>query len=160
MKSVYFGSGSERDRPASDFVIPQLGAEELRVLGCLIEKEFFTPDVYPMTLNSLVTACNQKTSREPVVSYDVLTVDAVLVMLQGKGLAQKYSGPDHRVPKFKELLGERTGLRVSEIAVLCAMMLMPGRRSRSGGEKSSPRSILINMASASESTINATVEMA
>jgi uncharacterized protein YceH (UPF0502 family) len=123
MKSVYFGSGSERDRPTSDFVIPQLGAEELRVLGCLIEKEFFTPDVYPLTLNSLVTACNQKTSREPVVSYDDLTVDAVLVMLQGKGLAQKYSGPDHRVPKFKELLGERTGLRVSEIAVLCVMML-------------------------------------
>lgn len=122
MRSVFFGSSAEQG-PTPDFVIPELTAEELRVLGCLIEKQFLTPDVYPLTLNSLVTACNQKTSREPVTHYDDVTVDAVLVMLQGKGLCAKISGADHRVPKFKELMGEKTGLRVSEIAVLCVMML-------------------------------------
>ncbi|MBL8216112.1 MAG: YceH family protein [Bryobacterales bacterium] len=100
-----------------------LSAEELRVLGCLIEKQFLTPDVYPMTINSIVTACNQKTSRDPVTSYDEDTVDAVLVILQDKRLAQRISGPDHRVPKYRELLGVSTGLRVSELALLCVMML-------------------------------------
>ncbi|MCC6368761.1 MAG: YceH family protein [Bryobacterales bacterium] len=100
-----------------------LSPEELRVLGCLIEKSFLTPDIYPLTLNSLVAACNQKTSREPVVSYDDVTVDAVLIILQGRGLTAKITGADHRVPKFKELLAEKSGLKVSEIAVLCVMML-------------------------------------
>ena len=123
MRTVFFGGGAE-PAPPSDFHIPiPLSAEELRVLGCLIEKQFLTPDVYPMTINGIVTACNQKTSREPVTYYDDVTVDAVLVMLQGRGLCAKISGADHRVPKFKELLGEKTGLRVSEISVLCVMML-------------------------------------
>ncbi|MFN7933431.1 MAG: YceH family protein [Bryobacteraceae bacterium] len=123
MRAVFFGSPSGDPVPTPDFVVPELSGEELRVLGCLIEKQFLTPDVYPLTLNSLVTACNQKTSREPITNYDDVTVDAVLVMLQGRGLCAKISGADHRVPKFKELLGEKTGLRVSEIAVLCVMML-------------------------------------
>ena len=123
MRAVFFGSPSGDPTPTPDFVVPELSGEEIRVLGCLIEKQFLTPDVYPLTLNSLVTACNQKTSREPITSYDDITVDAVLVMLQGRGLCAKISGADHRVPKFKELLGEKTGLRVSEIAVLCVMML-------------------------------------
>ena len=123
MRTVFFGGGAE-PAPPSDFRIPMpLGAEELRVLGCLIEKQFLTPDIYPMTLNSIVTACNQKTSRDPVTSYDEETVDAVLVMLQDKRLAQRISGPDHRVPKYRELLGVSTGLRVSELALLCVMML-------------------------------------
>lgn len=121
MKVVFLGSSA--DQPTPDFMVPELGPEELRVLGCLIEKQFFTPDVYPMTLNSILTACNQKTSREPVVQYDDATVDAVLTMLQGRGLAARITGADHRVPKWKELLGEKTGLRVSEISVLCVMML-------------------------------------
>lgn len=123
MRAVFFGSPTGDPVPTPDFVVPNLSGEELRVLGCLIEKQFLTPDVYPLTLNSLVTACNQKTSREPITNYDDITVDAVLVMLQGHGLCAKISGADHRVPKFKELLGEKTGLRVSEIAVLCVMML-------------------------------------
>lgn len=123
MRTVFFGSGAE-PAPPSDFRIPiPLGAEELRVLGCLLEKQFLTPDVYPMTINGLVTACNQKTSREPVTNYDEDTVDAVLVMLQERGLASRITGPDHRVPKHRELLGVKTGLRVSELALLCAMML-------------------------------------
>lgn len=123
MRVVFFGSSAGDSGPIPDFIIPELTPEELRVLGCLIEKQFLTPDVYPLTLNSLVNACNQKTSREPVTYYDDITVDAVLVMLQGRGLCAKISGADHRVPKFKELLGEKTGLRVSEISVLCVMML-------------------------------------
>lgn len=125
MRSVFFGSGpSHEDQRPSDFVIPTpLGAEELRVLGCLIEKQFLTPDVYPLTVNSLVNACNQKTSREPVVSYDDDTCLATLDMLQHKGLATRITGADHRVPKYRELLGERTNMRLSEIAVLCVMML-------------------------------------
>ena len=123
MRTVFFGGGAE-PAPPSDFRIPMpLSAEELRVLGCLIEKQFLTPDVYPMTINSIVTACNQKTSRDPVTSYDEDTVDAVLVILQDKRLAQRISGPDHRVPKYRELLGVSTGLRVSELALLCVMML-------------------------------------
>ncbi|MBL8174660.1 MAG: YceH family protein [Bryobacterales bacterium] len=123
MRAVFFGASSGDSGPTPEFIVPELTAEELRVLGCLIEKQFLTPDVYPLTLNSLVSACNQKTSREPITSYDDITVDAVLVMLQGRGLCAKISGADHRVPKFKELFGEKTGLRVSEIAVVCVMML-------------------------------------
>ncbi|MCC6344646.1 MAG: YceH family protein [Bryobacterales bacterium] len=124
MRTVFFGGPQEGATPPVDYLIPTpLSAAELRVLGCLIEKSFFTPDIYPLTLNSLVTACNQKTSREPVVSYDDLTVDAVLATLQRRGLTAKITGADHRVPKFKELLMEKSGLKVSEIGVLCVMML-------------------------------------
>ncbi len=125
MRSVFFGSNEpqEEKRP-TDFAIPvPLTAEELRVLGCLIEKQFLTPDVYPLTLNSLMTACNQKTSREPVTAYDEDTCYGTLDGLQHRGLASKVSGPDHRVPKYRETLGERTNMRVSEIGLLCALML-------------------------------------
>jgi uncharacterized protein YceH (UPF0502 family) len=100
-----------------------LTPEELRVLGCLLEKQFLTPDVYPMTVNGILTACNQKTSREPVTDYDEVTVDAVLAMLQGRGLVARITGPDHRVPKSRELFSAKTNLRVPELAVLCVMML-------------------------------------
>lgn len=124
MRSVFFGSGTpEAERPPSNFVIPVLNAEELRVLGCLMEKQFLTPDVYPMTLNGIVTACNQKTSREPVVAYDDATALHTLDALQAKGLTTKIVGGDNRVPKYREWLSEKTGLRVSELAVLCVMML-------------------------------------
>ncbi len=123
MRTVFFGSKSE-EPSGEPFHIPiPLNAHELRVLGCLIEKQFFTPDVYPMTMNGLVTACNQKTSREPVTNYDDYDVDATLVMLQEKGLASKITGVEYRVPKFREWFCEKTGLRVSEIAILCVMML-------------------------------------
>ncbi|MBI4905569.1 MAG: DUF480 domain-containing protein [Acidobacteria bacterium] len=123
MRTVFFGA--KGDEPAGEpFAIPiPLNAHELRVLGCLIEKQFFTPDVYPMTMNGLVTACNQKTSREPVTNYDDYDVDATLVMLQEKGLASKITGVEYRVPKFREWFCEKSGLRVSEVAILCVMML-------------------------------------
>jgi hypothetical protein len=124
MRSVFFGAGSpESERPPGNLVIPALNTEELRVLGCLMEKQFLTPDVYPMTLNGLVTACNQKTSREPVTAYDDHTVLTTLDALQAKGLTARIVGGDNRVPKYRELLSEKTGLRVSELAVLCVMIL-------------------------------------
>lgn len=123
MRTVFFGS--KGDEPAGEpWEIPiPLNAHELRVLGCLIEKQFLTPDVYPMTMNGLVTACNQKTSREPVTNYDDYDVDATLVMLQEKGLASKITGVEYRVPKFREWFTEKSGLKVSEVAILCVMML-------------------------------------
>lgn len=125
MRSVFFGGGpAEDERPATNFVIPApLSAMELRVLGCLIEKQFLTPDVYPLSLNALLTACNQKTSREPVVSYDDSDCLETVDSLQHKGLASRITGVDHRVPKYREFLCEKTGLRVSEIGILCVMML-------------------------------------
>lgn len=123
MRTVFFNApgSSEPERPATNFVIPILNAEELRVLGCLLEKQFLTPDVYPMTVNGILTACNQKTSREPVVAYDDEIVIHTLDSLQAKGLSTRIMGD--RVPKYRERLSEQTGLRVSEVAVLCVMML-------------------------------------
>lgn len=119
---MFFGGPGDQPQEPFDIPIP-LSPECLRVLGCLIEKQFLTPEVYPMSLNGVVTACNQKTSREPVTAYDEALVDATLAQLQHLGLAQRIVGESHRVPKFRELFGEKTGLRVSEIAALCVMML-------------------------------------
>ncbi len=100
-----------------------LTAAQLRVLGCLIEKQFLTPDIYPLSLNAIVTACNQKTSRDPVVSYDDRTVEETLAELQAHGLSTRITGADHRVPKYREMVSEKTGLRVSEVALLAVLML-------------------------------------
>ena len=70
---------------------------EVRVLGALLEKEITTPEYYPLTLNALVNACNQKSSREPVVNYDEATVQQALALLRNRGLALKTSGAGHRV---------------------------------------------------------------
>ena len=69
---------------------------EVRVLGALVEKEITTPEYYPLTLNALVNACNQKSSREPVVSYGEDTVSQALVQLRNKGLGLRISGAGHR----------------------------------------------------------------
>lgn len=100
-----------------------LAPQEVRVLGCLMEKEILTPDVYPLTLNSLLNACNQKTSRDPVVAYDDDTVDAVLEMLRGKGLVSRLSGPEHRVPKYQQLATSALVLSRAENAALCVLLL-------------------------------------
>jgi len=82
-----------------------LHSVEIRVLGCLLEKDITTPEYYPLTLNALVNACNQKSSREPVVHYDDATVEQALELLQSKRLATRLSGPGHRVEKFGHRLG-------------------------------------------------------
>src|SRR5271170_1203070 len=96
---------------------------EVRVLGALLEKDMATPEYYPLTLNSLQNACNQKSSREPVVHYDEETVAQALELLKNKGLAIRISGAGHRVEKFGHRLGEKMNLGRRELALLCVLML-------------------------------------
>lgn len=96
---------------------------EVRILGCLIEKETTTPDYYPLTLNSLVNACNQKSNRSPVVSYEETSVVRGLDSLQDKGLSEKIYKADSRVPKYGHLFMKKLNLSRGETAVLCVLML-------------------------------------
>jgi uncharacterized protein len=96
---------------------------EVRVLGALLEKDITTPEYYPLTVNSLQNACNQKSSREPIVSYDEHTVTQALELLKNKGLAVRISGAGHRVEKFAHRLGEKLNLGRREQALLCVLML-------------------------------------
>jgi uncharacterized protein YceH (UPF0502 family) len=98
-------------------------AIELRVLGCLIEKQRTTPEAYPLSLNSLRLACNQSTNREPVVDYDEPTIRAALDRLAQKGWTRLASGPGSRAAKFRHLFDEALGVSDEEIAVLCVLML-------------------------------------
>jgi uncharacterized protein YceH (UPF0502 family) len=100
----------------------QLGPEEVRVLGTLMEKEIATPDYYPLSLNALVNACNQKTNREPVVSYDQDTVEIALTGLREKGMSMRITG-DGRVAKHEQRFSQRYNLGRREAAVLCVLML-------------------------------------
>ncbi|MGA2268504.1 MAG: YceH family protein [Bryobacteraceae bacterium] len=100
-----------------------LDAAETRVLGSLLEKEIATPDYYPLSLNALVNACNQKSNREPVVAYDGETVESALDGLRAKGLALRMVGGDSRVPKHGQRFTEKFNLGRREAAVLCVLML-------------------------------------
>lgn len=100
-----------------------LSAEEIRVLGCLLEKDMTTPEYYPLTLNALVNACNQKSSREPIVSYAEETVLRALEGLKHRGMAVRISGAGHRVEKYGHTLGEKLNLGRRELALLCLLML-------------------------------------
>jgi len=101
----------------------QLDDAEVRVLGALMEKEVATPEYYPLSLNALVNACNQKSNREPVVAYDEDIVETALAGLRSKGLAARLSGHDMRVPKHSHQLSEVLNLGRREAAVLCVLML-------------------------------------
>ncbi|HEU5211854.1 MAG TPA: YceH family protein [Gaiellaceae bacterium] len=98
-------------------------AAELRVLGCLIEKQRTTPDVYPLSLNSLRLACNQATNREPVVDYDEPTIREALDRLSRRRWARLASGPGSRAVKYRHLLDEALGLSAPELSVLAVLML-------------------------------------
>jgi uncharacterized protein YceH (UPF0502 family) len=100
-----------------------LNEYEVRVLGALVEKKITTPEYYPLTLNSLINACNQKSSRDPVVSYDEATVQKALQSLRDKKLAYVFSGADARVPKYGHLFPEAMDLSHAETAVMCVLML-------------------------------------
>jgi len=101
----------------------QLDAPEVRVLGALMEKETTTPDYYPLSLNALVSACNQRSNREPVVSYDEDTVETALDGLRAKGLASRITSVDSRVPKHEQRFAEKCNLGRREAAVMCVLML-------------------------------------
>lgn len=96
---------------------------EIRVLGCLIEKQRTTPDVYPLSLNALRTACNQATSRDPVVAYDEPTIRAALERLGRRRWTRLASGPGSRAAKYRHLLDEALALDAPELALLCVLML-------------------------------------
>ena len=98
-------------------------AVEIRVLGCLIEKQRTTPDVYPLSLNALRLACNQATNRDPVVEYDEPTIRGALDGLRRRGWARLASGPGSRAAKYRHLFDEAVGLSDEEISVLCVLML-------------------------------------
>jgi uncharacterized protein YceH (UPF0502 family) len=98
-------------------------AVELRVLGCLIEKQRTTPDSYPLSLNALRLACNQSTNRDPVVDYDEPTIRAALDRLTRRGWTRLASGPGSRAVKFRHLFGEALGLSDAEISLLAVLML-------------------------------------
>src|SRR5580658_9044860 len=101
----------------------QLDEAEVRVLGALMEKEITTPEYYPLSLNALVNACNQKSNREPVVNYDDDTVEHALDTLRFKGLAVRVSGRDSRVPKHGQRFTEALNLGRREAAVICLLLL-------------------------------------
>jgi uncharacterized protein YceH (UPF0502 family) len=98
-------------------------AAELRVLGCLIEKQRTTPDQYPLSLNALRIACNQATNREPVVDYDEATVRAALDRLGNRGWTRLASGPGSRAAKFRHLFDDALGLGDAEVSLLAVLML-------------------------------------
>jgi uncharacterized protein YceH (UPF0502 family) len=100
-----------------------LSAPEIRVLGCLLEKQRTTPDGYPLTLNSLRLACNQSTNRDPVVDYDEATVRAAAERLARRRLARFASGHQSRVAKYRHLLREELGLADDELAMLALLLL-------------------------------------
>ncbi|HVM20690.1 MAG TPA: DUF480 domain-containing protein [Egibacteraceae bacterium] len=100
-----------------------LSAQEVRVLGALVEKQLATPQAYPLTESALVAACNQSTNRDPVVSYERATVRRCLLSLRQRGLARMVHRPGDRVEKHRHLVDEALGLDGGQLAVLCVLML-------------------------------------
>ncbi len=116
--------------------VAQLTSPEQRVLGCLIEKRWTTPDQYPLSLGALRLACNQTTNRDPVTAYDEQTVRTAAQRLSRYGLARLASGHGSRATKYRHLAEEALGLGPNELALLAVLLLRgpqtPGElRSRS-----------------------------
>jgi uncharacterized protein YceH (UPF0502 family) len=110
-------------RMDTEKALPVLEAPELRVLGVLMEKARTTPDYYPMTINSLIAACNQKTSRKPVVNYDEETVALAINTLKRRGLVSTATGGTDRSVKYKHNFAIVFPLVPSEVALICLLML-------------------------------------
>jgi uncharacterized protein YceH (UPF0502 family) len=100
-----------------------LSASEIRVLGCLLEKQRTTPDAYPLSLNALRLACNQSTNRDPVVEYDDATIRDALHRLERRGYTRLASGAGSRAPKYRHLLADALPMDSAEQAVICVLML-------------------------------------
>ena len=134
-------------------MIPILDERELRVLGALVEKQISTPDYYPLTLNALTNACNQKNHRDPVVSFDESTVIHAIDRLRDKNLAFTFQGSDARVEKFGHSFPKALGLDAAETAVLCVLIL---RGPQTPGELRSRTAHLHNFESLAE--VDATLQ--
>lgn len=100
-----------------------INAIEARILGSLVEKQLTTPEYYPLTLNALVNACNQKNNREPVMSLDETTVTAAIERLRDRNLIYVFYGSTSRVPKYKHMLPSVYELEPAEVAVVAVMLL-------------------------------------
>jgi uncharacterized protein YceH (UPF0502 family) len=109
--------------PFTAAVPRSLSPEQIRVLGCLMEKQRTTPDAYPLSLNALRLACNQSTNRDPVVEYDETLLHDALHRLERHGLTRLASGAGSRAPKYRHLLAEALPLSDGEHAVMCVLML-------------------------------------
>jgi hypothetical protein len=103
--------------------VESLDPVEIRVLGCLLEKQQTTPDAYPLTLNSLRLACNQSTNRDPVVDYDEATVREAAQRLGKRGWSRLTSYHGSRSAKYRHLLDDALGLAPDQRALLCVLML-------------------------------------
>ena len=115
-----------------------LTAAEVRGLGSLIEKEKTTPEYYPLSLNALKNACNQKSSRDPVVSYDEQTVQQALDGLRDKKLAFVFYGAESRVAKYGHIFDKAFHLEASELSVLCVLMLRGAQTAGEIRQRSAP----------------------
>jgi hypothetical protein len=100
-----------------------LTAAQARVLGALVEKEITTPDYYPLSLNALINACNQRSNREPVMDLDEEEVRLALRRLEEQGLAGRARGADGRVTKYEHWLGEAFNFTRAETALICVLLL-------------------------------------
>jgi uncharacterized protein YceH (UPF0502 family) len=100
-----------------------LSAAQARVLGALVEKEVTTPEYYPLSLNALINACNQRSNREPVMSLDEEDVRLALRLLEEKHLAGRARGIDSRVTKYEHWLGEFFNFSRAETALICVLLL-------------------------------------
>ncbi|MDR3727872.1 MAG: YceH family protein, partial [Terracidiphilus sp.] len=100
-----------------------LSPSQARVLGALVEKEVTTPDYYPLSLNALVNACNQRSNREPVMDLDEEQVRLALRRLEDHGLAGRARAADGRVTKYEHWLGEAFNFTRAETALICVLLL-------------------------------------
>src|ERR1700724_4015327 len=96
---------------------------EVRVVRSLLEKEVTTPEYYPLSLNALVNACNQKSNRDPVVDFNPDTVDQALQSLRDRGLLLAITGAGSRVPKYGHRFSEKLNLGRRELAIMCELMV-------------------------------------
>ena len=124
-----------------------LSHEEVRVLGAMLEKQYTTPAYYPMTINSITNACNQKSSRNPVVSYDEFQVEDIVSNLREKQLSGIVTSSEFRVPKYTQVFGRHYNLSIQEVAVLCLLFL---RGAQTVGEIRSRSSRIYNFTDLAE----------
>jgi uncharacterized protein len=141
--------GQGQAGPVGEGTLTRMDADavEIRVLGCLIEKQRTTPDIYPLSLNALRAACNQSTNRDPVVSYDEETIRAALARLGRKGWTRLASGPGSRAVKYRHLLADALGLNDADLALLAVLLL---RGPQTAGELRARSERLHPFASAAE----------
>ncbi len=104
-------------------MLTEMNEIEARIVGCLVEKQLTTPEYYPLTLNALIAACNQKTNRDPVVNFDETTVERALDILRDKNLVYVFYGSSSRVPKYKHMLPSVYELDERETAIVSVLML-------------------------------------